>query len=190
MSPAMLKAMTYGLPTMTTLFMWSWPGALQLSFFVSGALSFLQSTAFRQPSIRRWLGITALPEPGSVPVPGAPTPSPYKGKIVLAEPQYQAPNTPTTSASGVSAGKETATKPTGGIFGGAIKEVKGTIQSAKESLGGARKSMEEMVQGKKVEGQRTKAEKATAEAYEKKRQREEAAKKEARRAQRAERLRQ
>lgn len=182
MSPTMLKFMTYGLPTMTTLFMWSWPGALQVSFFVSGALSFLQSTAFRQPSIRRWLGITALPEAGSVPVPGAPTPSPYSGNIVLAEPQYQAPNTPTTSLPGVSVGKETAGAKTGGLFGGAIKEVRGSIKSAKESIGGARKSMEEMVQGKKVEGQRTKAEKATAEAYEKKRLREEAARKEAKRA--------
>src|SRR5436305_10775171 len=53
-------ALTYLLPLITLAFMWSQPSALQLSFFIAGLYSSIQSAVFRNPRFRNWAGITPI----------------------------------------------------------------------------------------------------------------------------------
>jgi YidC/Oxa1 family membrane protein insertase len=76
----MAKALTYGLPGLTLLFTWWLPAAVQISFFVSGLLSFAQASMFKSPVFRNYFGMTPLPSTNN---PTAP-PSPYKGTMKLA----------------------------------------------------------------------------------------------------------
>ncbi len=87
----MAKALTYGLPGLTVLFTWWLPAAVQISFFVSGLLSFAQASMFKSPVFRNYFGMTPLPSSTN------PTtrPSPYKGTMKLAA----AAPAPGTSAS-------------------------------------------------------------------------------------------
>lgn len=59
---------------------------MQLSFFVSGVLSFGQATLFQTPSIRKVLGLGPLPTGPAAPL------KPYKGtmKIAAPSPSHQA----------------------------------------------------------------------------------------------------
>lgn len=59
------------MPALSFVFTWWLPAAVQLSFFVSGLVTFLQARAFQNPAIRRKLGITALPTKAAT--------SPYQG---------------------------------------------------------------------------------------------------------------
>jgi YidC/Oxa1 family membrane protein insertase len=69
--------MMYGFPALTLLFTWWLPAALQLSFFISGLLSFAQASLFRNNSFRRYFNMTPQPSPD--------TPSsPYKGTMRIA----------------------------------------------------------------------------------------------------------
>ena len=73
--------MSYGLPAMTLLFTWWLPAAVQLSFWVSGVISFLQSLLFQSAAGRKVLGLDPLTT--RVKGPEGPT-SPYKGNMKIA----------------------------------------------------------------------------------------------------------
>ena len=120
-SPQMQKFMTYGLPALSGLFMLAWPGAMQLTFFATSIMSMLQATLFRNPWIRQWLGIYALPPRPVTPAPGA-TEAPkssYDGTMTM----YQPPD---------AAVPEAAEKK--GLLHGAISEIKGMKTEAFKSL--------------------------------------------------------
>jgi YidC/Oxa1 family membrane protein insertase len=80
MTPSTLKAMMYLLPAMSFIFTFWLPATVQLSFFVSGVLSYLQATLFKQPWFRNWANMSPLPTPGG---PAANPPSPYKGTLKI-----------------------------------------------------------------------------------------------------------
>ena len=64
----------------------SWPGGLQLTFFITAMLSNVQATVFRNDWFRKFVGIQPLPKPA------APVSQPQNS------PRYQAPsNIPSTS---------------------------------------------------------------------------------------------
>jgi YidC/Oxa1 family membrane protein insertase len=67
--------MMWGLPALSLLFTWWLPASVQLSFFVTGVLSFIQVTCMRQTWFRNFFGMVPLPASG----PQGPPPSPYKG---------------------------------------------------------------------------------------------------------------
>jgi YidC/Oxa1 family membrane protein insertase len=82
MDPKMMNALMWGMPAMTLLFTWWLPAAVQLSFFVSGLLSYMQSTLMRQTWFRNWLDMTPIPAKINT-TPSAPL-SPYKGNMKCA----------------------------------------------------------------------------------------------------------
>lgn len=59
----LMTAMKWGLPILSTLFTAFWPAAMQLVFSITSIVALLQSLAFRQPGLRRLLGIHPLPSP-------------------------------------------------------------------------------------------------------------------------------
>lgn len=84
MEPKMMKAMMWGMPMLTLLFTWWLPAAVQLSFFVSGVLSYFQSALLRQTWFRSWLDMTPIvPKINTTSV--API-SPYQGIMKRAAP--------------------------------------------------------------------------------------------------------
>ncbi|KAH0559912.1 hypothetical protein GP486_003568 [Trichoglossum hirsutum] len=124
LSPTVQKFLTYGFPTITVVFMSGWPATLQLSFFVSSIVSYLQATAFRNPAFRRWAGITPLPpKPASS---EATTPT-VSTKLNIA-PSYQPPSTRSTSTSAASDKKPK------GVIGGAVSEIQGMVTEARKSI--------------------------------------------------------
>ncbi|KAI9863656.1 MAG: Mitochondrial inner membrane protein oxa1 [Trichoglossum hirsutum] len=124
LSPTVQKFLTYGFPTMTVVFMSGWPATLQLSFFVSSIISYLQATAFRNPAFRRWAGIAPLPpKPASS---GAATPT-ISTKLNIA-PSYQPP-----SARSIPPSAAPAKKPKG-VIGGAVAEIQGMVTEARKSI--------------------------------------------------------
>jgi YidC/Oxa1 family membrane protein insertase len=80
MTPSTLKAMMYLLPAMSFMFTFWLPAAVQLSFFVSGVLSYFQATLFKQPWFRDWAKMSPLPAQGG---PAAKSPSPYQGTLKI-----------------------------------------------------------------------------------------------------------
>jgi YidC/Oxa1 family membrane protein insertase len=181
MAPSTLKFMSYLLPAVTVAFTWALPAGLQLSFLISGVLSFVQSTLFQKPAFREAVGMFPLPPK---PTPGVPV-SPYNSTIRLAKSEYraddlnyQAPrgSSPTDSTlPGVRLDSEPQEKKT--LLGGAVKDVKSTFESIKKSATDTKKSAEEWMGAKRgADGKRTKQELAAADAYEKKRSAEEAKK--------------
>jgi YidC/Oxa1 family membrane protein insertase len=60
LTPTAQMALTYLLPLVTLAFMWYQPAALQLSFFITGLYSSVQSAVFRNPRFRDWAGITPI----------------------------------------------------------------------------------------------------------------------------------
>ncbi|KAI9828371.1 MAG: Mitochondrial inner membrane protein oxa1 [Thelocarpon impressellum] len=132
LSPIAQKFFVYGLPTFTFFIMLFWPGALQLSFFVSGVLSFLQASLFRSHSFRRWAGLTIppAPPPKAKPEGGSGT-SPYAGRLKLA-PTYSPPSTiPSVAAASTPAPR--ATGRVKGIVDGAMTEIKGMTKEMKKT---------------------------------------------------------
>lgn len=85
LTPAMMTAMMWGLPLLSFVFTIWFPAAVQLTFFVSGVLSFLQTMSMRQPWFRNFFGMVALPKT-TPPTAGTAVISPYKGNVRRANP--------------------------------------------------------------------------------------------------------
>ncbi|TVY49361.1 Mitochondrial inner membrane protein [Lachnellula occidentalis] len=81
MTPGMLAGMMWGIPAISLIFTWWLPASVQLSFFVTGLLSFGQVTMMRQPWFRKAFKMVPLPTTG----PKGSAPSPYKGTIKRSE---------------------------------------------------------------------------------------------------------
>ncbi|RDW84869.1 hypothetical protein BP6252_02459 [Coleophoma cylindrospora] len=142
-TPAMQTLLMYGIPLMTLVFT-SWlPAGLQLSFFVTGVLSYIQATAFRKPSIRAKLGMAPLPQPPS-------SSSPLKGSVKIKS------HTPEATAAPAESGWKSI---------GAVKEVMGTWEGARNAASEVTKSGRN-----KFEAGKEKSRKKEAEAYERQRQ--------------------
>jgi YidC/Oxa1 family membrane protein insertase len=159
MSPAAMKAFSYGLPALSFLVTLWLPASVQLSFFVAGILSYIQSALFRNPKFRDRIGITALPAP----TPAGPTTSGASSgpKLTVLDqngaPVYSAPRQPTT------------------IIEGFRKEVSTTINDVKESAKKTVEAAKEYTGQSAANGKRSKRELQEADKYEKKRQAEERA---------------
>jgi len=156
-SPAVFNAMKWGLPAASLLFTWWLPAAVQLSFFVSGLMSFGQATLFRQSWFREYFNMTPLPTnaiPGKKSDPVAA--SPYKGKLKLAanpvlsqaelSSRFQGAQ---KSALNEKLGKIRQNNPPGAGLGnvidGAFKDVKGTVDEIKEAGSGVVSSAKELM---------------------------------------------
>jgi YidC/Oxa1 family membrane protein insertase len=177
MSPAVFNAMKWGFPALTLLFTWWLPAAVQLSFFVSGVMSYGQATLFRQTWFREYFRMTPLPKNT---VPGARVkavnPAPFNGKLKLAA-------NPVLSQAELSSRFQGAQKnalsqklgqirenqpPRGAldkVIGGAFKDIKGTVDEIKDASGGVLSSAKELMGGRAE-----KAEKKETKRYEEKRQ--------------------
>jgi YidC/Oxa1 family membrane protein insertase len=175
-SPAVFNAMKWGLPAASLLLTWWLPAAVQISFFVSGLLSFGQATLFRQSWFREYFNMTPLPKNA---VPGkkaAEESSPYKGKMkVIANPVLsQAELSNRFQGAQKSGLNQTLSqirenKPPGGalekVINGAFKDIKGTVDEIKDAASGV------MSKGKESLSSRVaKSDKKQAAIYEKKRQ--------------------
>ncbi|KAI6717388.1 hypothetical protein JHW43_000044 [Diplocarpon mali] len=155
--PVVHKAMMWGLPTISIIFTWWLPAALQLSFMVTGILSYIQSTLFRQPWFRNYFSMTPLPR--KVP-PGTPSQqSPYKGQMRLAAKPM--------STKELNSRFEGTQKEKLGLINGMVKDVKSTINGVVEA---GREQMAGMAEKSKA-----KREKAEIAAYEARRRKEVAA---------------
>ncbi|KAH7383535.1 mitochondrial export translocase-like protein Oxa1 [Cadophora sp. MPI-SDFR-AT-0126] len=118
-SPEVTKAMIWGLPAISLLFTWWLPAAVQISFFVSGVLSFCQSTLFRQPWFRSYFKMTPLPARKD---PNAPAPSPYRGDLKIAANPVLSQSELNSRFQGAS-----ATQGKKGVIGGIASEIRGTF---------------------------------------------------------------
>ncbi|PVH71114.1 hypothetical protein DL98DRAFT_577557 [Cadophora sp. DSE1049] len=121
LSPEMTKAMIWGFPALSLLFTWWLPASVQISFFVSGVLSYIQSSLFRQPWFRSYFKMTPLPARKD---PNAPAPSPYRGDLKIA-----APINPVLSQSELNSRFQGAGATQGkkGVIGGIASEIRGTL---------------------------------------------------------------
>ncbi len=79
-SSAMQTALMYGFPALSFAFTFWLPASLQLSFLVSGFISFLQATALQNVKFRKWWNLTPLPKK-KVAATAAPA---YKGRANIA----------------------------------------------------------------------------------------------------------
>lgn len=149
-----MKFMMYFLPLLTVAFTWWLPSALQLSFFVSGLLSFGQATLFQQPAFRRAVNMYPLPTAAAPAKDGKPA-TPYKGTMMTrAQPLTQAQIREAHQGT-------TKPKPTNPL----LKEAMGTFKEMKNAAGGVMGKMKE-----RTEASSERKVKEAAAAYEKKRQ--------------------
>lgn len=166
-SPAVFNAMKWGLPALSLIFTWWLPAAVQLSFFVSGLMSFGQATLFRQTWFRERFNMTPL---SSNAIPGAKVEpkNPYKGKLKLAA-------NPVLSQAELSGrfqnaqkralseklGKIRENNPPDGVLGkvinGAFKDVKGTVDEIKDAGSGVVSSAKELLSGRSEKADRNQA---------------------------------
>lgn len=165
MTPAVVKGLSYGLPAITVLFTWWLPAGLQLSFFVSGLLSFAQAQIFRSPAFRGWAGMYPLPKKPVDPFAEKVEVSPYQDRVIVATkdqyrdatnegPKYEAPR-----SSG-----------SGGVFDG-LSEV---ADSAKKRYNSMLKTSKQLTGlSETTDGKRTKQQLRVAAQYETKRKLEE-----------------
>ena len=58
----MYKAFLWGFPALSIIATWWIPAAVQLSFFTTGLVSAIQTMAFRNEKIRKYLGIAPMPK--------------------------------------------------------------------------------------------------------------------------------
>jgi len=149
LTPRMQNAFMWGLPALTIAFTWWMPAAVQVSFFVSGLLSFGQATLFKQDWFRTYFNMTSLLEPKPA---GQAPESPYKGNMKVNPVLSQAELSQRFQGVKVSSNlqqkmsKIREAQPPGGAFGkvigGTFKEIKeagsGVVASAKESMDGRR----------------------------------------------------
>ncbi|KAH8656667.1 60Kd inner membrane protein-domain-containing protein [Tricladium varicosporioides] len=169
LSPGMMKAMTWGFPGLTLIFTWWLPAAVQLTFFVSGVLSFMQARAMQTPRFRQFFKMTPLATKkptGTGPV------SPYKGTMRIATPS------PVLSQAKLNSRFESTTsnfpKPPSSGLNKLLNSAMKPFQEIKESTKGVVDMANE-----RMDARREKSEKADAQRYELKRQKEEREKKRA-----------
>jgi YidC/Oxa1 family membrane protein insertase len=179
MSADFLRGMSYFLPTISLVFTSFLPAAIQLSFLITGALSYCQAQLFRWAPFRSYMNMTPLPtnRPDAfAPAPAA-EPSPYQPRIITATSRptpsasstnYEPPRSPPNSAS--------ETKPT--LLSGLKREVSSGITSVQESARKTLKSAREMTGQESKDGKRTKKQLQQANEYEKKRRQEDARRRE------------
>ena len=173
-----MRGMSYFLPTISLIFTSFLPSAIQLSFFVTGALSYCQAQLFRWAPFRTYMNMTPLPtnRPDAFARAPAAEPSPYQPRIITATarstPSYEPPRSSSSSASPSSP----AAKPT--LLSGLKREVSSGISSVQESARKTLKSAREIAGQESKDGKRTKRQLQQANEYEKKRRIEEARKRE------------
>src|SRR5450432_33834 len=134
-SAGTLKIMSYALPGISFAFTWWLPAGLQLSFFTTGLLSFLQSRLFRWAPFRTFMNMTPIPDqPDPFSSPSSPT-----SPAATTSPSYQPPRTPSTTTT-TSGGSNSDTKPT--LLSNLTRPLKNSIQniqaSARESINSAK----------------------------------------------------
>ncbi|MCJ1425449.1 Mitochondrial inner membrane protein oxa1 [Sticta canariensis] len=131
----------YGIPSVTSLFMLYWPGALQLTFACTSLLGLTQTYLLQQPRVREFLNIQPLP---------------------VRKPQTAAPPTRATNWERPPSSPRPVKT---GILGGAISEIKGaasqvmkTARSFRNSddtkVGAARRSPRELRRANEYEEKR------------------------------------
>lgn len=169
-SPRAMKIMQVALPTITLAVTGFMPAAVQISFLVSGILSLIQASLFRRPAFRSFFKMYPLPASN---VSSTSTPSPYKGTMNVRAPltqselnsTYQQSRSSTTATTSSKQGK--IRKFVTGTVQGAAKDIKTTFTDAKQSaIELAGKSKDSIAQ------RQAKNDRATAAAYEEKRQKE------------------
>lgn len=148
MSPGAMTLMMYGLPLLTVVFTWWLPAALQLSFFISGLLSFGQSSLFKLPAFRRYFDMLPLDHAA------APPPSPYKNNMKVRAPLSQAE----LNRSFQQSRKQ-----------GILQKAKSSLLDTTKEIRGSASSVVEQGRGYS-KGSMEKAEKKRREEYEKRRQ--------------------
>jgi YidC/Oxa1 family membrane protein insertase len=167
-SPAVFNAMKWGLPAASLLFTFWLPAAVQLSFFVSGLMSFGQAALFRQSWFREYFKMTPLPKNSIPGKKAAEEPSPYQGKMKIAA-------NPVLSQAELSKRFQGAQqsglnqklsqirekKPPGGaldkVISGAFKDVKGTVDEIKQAGSGVMSSASEMMSSRVKKSDRKQA---------------------------------
>ncbi|KAH7330454.1 60Kd inner membrane protein-domain-containing protein [Rhexocercosporidium sp. MPI-PUGE-AT-0058] len=165
LSPEMTRAMIWGLPAVSAIFTWWLPAAVQISFFVSGVLSLIQSTLFRTPWFRSYFKMTPLPARKD---PNAPKPSPYRGDLKIAANPVLSQTELNSRFQGAGADEGKGKK---GILGGVASGITGTV---KDVLSKGREKFDASTESSKV-----KAGAMESKAYELRRQKEVLAEKKA-----------
>ncbi|KAL8809246.1 MAG: hypothetical protein Q9223_006098, partial [Gallowayella weberi] len=152
LNPGIMKTFQRILPIVTTVFMSFWPAAMQITFFMSGAMGYVQARLLRQDWFRKFWGIHPLPPTVK---PGTQTPSVAALKGVMVPP----------SAPPVKPEAETAQ---GGVFRNARSKIRSTVSDLKNS---AQKLGQEDEEAKKSR-RRSSKELEEARRYDEKRKRE------------------
>lgn len=171
-----MRGMSYFLPTISLIFTSFLPSAIQLSFFVTGALSYCQAQLFRWAPFRTYMKMTPLPtgRPDAFARASAAEPSPYQSRIITATARpsptvgsasYEPPRSSSSSPG------PTPAKPT--LLSGLKREVSSGISSVQESARKTLKSAREIAGQESKDGKRTKKQLQQANEYEKKRRIEE-----------------
>ncbi len=175
-SPAVFNAMKWGLPALSLGFTFWLPAAVQISFFVSGLLSFGQAALFRQSWFREYFNMTPLSKNAIPGKKGAEESSPYKGKMkVVANPVLSQAELSNRFQGAQKSGLNQTlsqireSKPPGGalnkVINGAFKDVKGTVDEIKVAGSGVMSSAKKMMSSRVETSDRKQAA-----IYEKKRQ--------------------
>jgi YidC/Oxa1 family membrane protein insertase len=167
MSPEFMRGMSYFLPAISLIFTSFLPSAIQLSFFITGFLSYCQAQLFRWAPFRAYMNMTPLPtnRPDAFDSAPAAEPQPYQSRIITATarptPSYEPPRSSPPAAA----------KPT--LLSGLKREVSSGISSVQESARKTLKSAREMTGQESKDGKRTKRQLQQANEYERKRRLEE-----------------
>lgn len=140
----MKTVMIWVVPTISSIFMLFWPGALQLTFACTSMFSFAQASCLQQPWIRTFLNIQPLPKPEK----DTPRSSPN------ATHGYEDPSKPSAKK---------------GLIGGAIAEVKGAASQVMKTARNLRDSPEDELKGSR---KRSPADVKRAQAYDERRRKE------------------
>jgi len=163
-----MRGMSYFLPAITLIFTIFLPASIQVSFFITGVLSYVQAALFRWAPFRAYMNMT----PTATYSLNAPTSSsPYQSRIITTT------SRPTPSASSVSyepPRSSGATKPT--LLSGLKREVSSGITSMQDAARKTLKSAKEITGQESKDGKRTKRQLQQANEYEKKRRLEESRK--------------
>ncbi len=173
--------MSYGLPAITLALTAFFPSALQLSFFVTGVLSYLQAVLFRWAPFRKYMNMTAIPTRRADPFASTPAaePPPYQPRIVIA-PARAPPSATSTYEPPRSASRPAPATPIekATLLSGLTREVSSSISAVQESARKTLKSAREMTGQESKDGKRTKRQLQQANEYERKRRLEEAKRRE------------
>jgi YidC/Oxa1 family membrane protein insertase len=183
MSPEFMRGMSYFLPTISLIFTSFLPSAIQLSFFITGALSYCQAQLFRWAPFRTYMKMTPLPtgRPDAFARAPAVEPSPYQSRIITAtaRPASSVGSTSYEPPRSTSSGASPSTPPAKtSLLSGLKREVSSGISSVQESARKTLKSAREIAGQESKDGKRTKKQLQQANEYEKKRRMEEGRKRE------------